>query len=653
MSWRILAAALLLLSVVACGPEPITPTPTVAPSAIQVSFPTRLGKGTVTGVAWSPDASVLAVSSASGIYLVDAQTWEQLRHLGVEIWATQMAFSPDGVLLAALSAEGIRLWRTQTGDIERVLGGFGSNVARIVFSPARVQDEFVLAAGNDSGLIRLWQVQSGRTMLSLQASGAITALAFSPDGSLFVAGTEAGEITVWLAIDGTQIVGIGGHTTAIAGLFFLPGGRLGSISLDGQIRLWDMGHCAESAALCGQPLGAIGKGEGTRVLSAAAFAADDRPLLALGMPDGRIELWHDPEDACSDGALCWLLAGSAQLDQTAAMGLVFSPDASTLVSVHQGDVVQLWQITGCIAQAGCDVLPANRLEGYTLPVESIALTSGGTRLVSGHSDGKVRVWQTAGSPEQWELVTGWPAHTGATLDVALSPDEQVLASIGDDNTIRLWRLADRTLLWTVKGHAWPMTSVAFSADGSLVATASCDKTVKLWRRENGALLGVLAHPDCVRSMDWSADGQVLVTGAEDGAVRIWQVPGGEIIHTLEGHEGAVWSVALSADQQHIVSGGEDRTVRIWSVAQAASEQVLKGHKDAVTSVRFSPDGAFVISGGTDRTVRMWQVNGAMLLYTLNHNGVVNALDVSEDGTLLASAAADGTVYLWQAVNPQQ
>ena len=74
----------------------------------------RLGKGTVSDVVYSPDRNSIAVVSSIGIWLYDAQTYQELSlFTGHTSYVYSVAFSPDGQTLASGSVDGtVLLWRT-------------------------------------------------------------------------------------------------------------------------------------------------------------------------------------------------------------------------------------------------------------------------------------------------------------------------------------------------------------------------------------------------------------------------------------------------------------------------------------------------------------------------------------------------------------
>ncbi|MFH0883816.1 MAG: hypothetical protein V2A56_12575, partial [bacterium] len=77
----------------------------------------------------------------------------------------------------------------------------------------------------------------------------------------------------------------------------------------------------------------------------------------------------------------------------------------------------------------------------------------------------------------WRTLTG---HSGDVSSVTFSPDGATLASGSYDNTIKLWRVSDGSLIRTLRGHSSFVLSVAFSPDGTTLASGSQDKTIKLW-----------------------------------------------------------------------------------------------------------------------------------------------------------------------------
>ena len=231
--------------------------------------------------------------------------------------------------------------------------------------------------------------------------------------------------------------------------------------------------------------------------------------------------------------------------------------------------------------------------------------------------------------------------------VAFSPDGQTLASGAADNTVRLWRVSDLTLLRTMRANVpWlpDVNSVAFSPDGQTLASGT-SSFLDLWRWD-----GALVREDWgqgVDSLAFSPDGQILASGSGD-TVQLLQISDGTLLRTLEGHTASVYSVAFSPDGQILASGSSDKTVSLWRVSDGALLRTLEGHMGGVSSVAFSPDGQTLASGSGDNTVRLWWVSDGALLRTLEgHTGGVTSVAFSTDGKTLASGAYDTTVSLWR------
>ena len=98
---------------------------------------TRIGKGSISDLQYSPDGTRLAVASSIGIWLYNAHTGGEIAlltgHTGV---VNSVDYSPDGSTLVSGSADGtVRLWDAVTGAPKRTLIGHTSFVLSVAFSP--------------------------------------------------------------------------------------------------------------------------------------------------------------------------------------------------------------------------------------------------------------------------------------------------------------------------------------------------------------------------------------------------------------------------------------------------------------------------------------------------------------------------------------
>lgn len=250
--------------------------------------------------------------------------------------------------------------------------------------------------------------------------------------------------------------------------------------------------------------------------------------------------------------------------------------------------------------------------------------------------------------EVWRLVDTLTGHGGAVWSVVFSPDRHLLASSGEDNTIRLWRVNDGKPLQTLTGHQDTVLSLAFHPQGHTLISGSADGTVKFWQVSDGTMLQTLTgHGVTVWSIAVRLDTQLLASGGGDGMIKLWQMEERRPLRTLTGHGGSVLSVVFSPDGHMLASGSGDNSIRLWRVGDGTVLQKFDGHPLSVWEVAFSPDGKLLVSGGGDGAVKVWRVSDGALLHTLTgQSRLIYSVAFHPNGQIVAAGDRDGKITLW-------
>jgi peptide/nickel transport system permease protein len=277
--------------------------------------------------------------------------------------------------------------------------------------------------------------------------------------------------------------------------------------------------------------------------------------------------------------------------------------------------------------------------------------------------GTVRFWRAGDLGPLARL----EAHAGGLRALAWSPDGALLAVGGDDGAIVLTaverggsagagagataRAGDARRLATLTGHERGVNALAFAPGGALLASAGDDRTVRLWEagdggwREAAVLRG---HERLVASLAFSPDGALLASGSRDRTIVLWDVAARKEAARLERHYLDVLALAFSPGGEFLASGSLDRTVVVWNVAARRSERELSEHAAAVHALAWSPDGSLLAAGLSANAVQVWDAPlFAARLRLEGHAARVNALAFDPaGGRRLASAGADGSLRLW-------
>lgn len=321
-------------------------------------------------------------------------------------------------------------------------------------------------------------------------------------------------------------------------------------------------------------------------------------------------------------------------------GLAVSPRGDRIAATYQKEATLILGMDGTLIAR----LPGAARDAAFSPVRGASPEENGNILATAGDDGTVRLWSHDGTP----LAT-LAGHQKALKAVVFSPDGQQIASAGSDHLIKLWS-RDGQLLRTLSGHRGTIWGLAFSPDGQQLASASDDNTVRVWNLD-GTPLRRLQNPvpstegeNRLQSVAFSPDGQTLVAGDSYGNILWWNADGTLQRITSE-HRKAVDPLTFSPDGQTLASGSWDDTVKLWN-RDGTVLRTIYAHPSGTLALAFSPDGQRLISGGEDDLVRLWQLASPVLTTLRGHRASVWDVAISPDGESIVSSSSDGTIKLW-------
>lgn len=177
-------------------------------STRQIEFVTELSKiEPFSSIAFSPDGTLLAVSSKSAMWVYDTSTWdlatEPIAHVGRPSWVMQ--FSADGTELITAQAHSgdIRIYDTTTWEERNILGG-PSQTRDMAIS----DDESMVALADRDGGIHVLDLQTGDLIeLISQADRDITNIEFINDDRHLLITSSTGPAEI-LTLDPNELVNI-------------------------------------------------------------------------------------------------------------------------------------------------------------------------------------------------------------------------------------------------------------------------------------------------------------------------------------------------------------------------------------------------------------------------------------------------------------
>jgi WD40 repeat protein len=396
--------------------------------------------------------------------------------------------------------------------------------------------------------------------------------------------------------------------------------------------------------------------------------AVDGDLVVTGGEDGTVRMWslarRHHVRACR-AHTGWVYA------------VAISPERKLVASAGDDALIRLWS-----SETG---EPHGVLDRHHARVRALTFACAGTIIISGGEDGQALVWNV----DQLDLTRALEPPGFGIWSVAVDHNGDLVATVGEDNAVRLHSLHTGRLTDTAAMHSDWVRTVAFAPDRPALASGSGDRSIGLWDIRGGRLEpvgqidahtrvrdiawipgGLLvaggedatlrlhdgqrvidsqhmpAEVDWIRSVAYSSAG--TVAGCEDGSVWVWPHPGpgaGDNLYPIGLGTEAIWSLAY-ADYGHILAvGWAGGTVDLQDAASGRPHGRLQAGVGRVWSL--ASGGPYIAAACGDGTVRVWTLPDGNDALCVNSDEARSwSVTIDGAGTRLAASSTNGMVRVW-------
>lgn len=494
---------------------------------------------------------------------------------------------------------------------QRVLTGGLSANEPVAVSP---DGKFVLC-GDAHGVVRRWQVTTGREMSPIRAgTSPITAIRFGPGGRQVLIGARDGALVLAGSEGEPSPEILPGHSWGVYALAFAPDGA-SAVSGDdrGNVIVWDLAARKPSATLVGfhdRVLAVEFSQDGRHVAAADEEAIVRDWWLAGGRSDGALLVG---DEARSEGAL----SGSG--------GRVAAPGLTTISICPNGLLGVLGRADGTLdvfdLESGAILrrLSACRAKAPNPIRVGVQSSNGGNgdrppaaiRAATIQQNGRELTFvDAAGAAWRCELPDGQSTSCGRLDPTALvtaafaSGGSRVLVSGGSG--VAEWDCSSWAKVRALGRGAGPF--VGYSAEGNYAFFTDTTRVLQVWDAPRAVV--AWRFPTGHTTAVAQASSGCMLLGSEEGDIRLLSPPEERPTRVLRGHTAAVRAIALLDDERYAASVADDGSLRLWDLESGLElYSLVEGPRGALRAV--VARGATIIAGRADGTALLWDLSGPL------------------------------------------
>lgn len=578
-----------------------------------------------------------------------------------DITAIEIVSHDDSRFISGSLDSFIKVWMLEKDTEMRLLESSPDTFTALAIFP----DNTRAITCQNNQMIKIWNYQEGSQLASAYEENTISFVLIANEGKCILTGDTIGNVALWDSENCFKTKQMPGHREKVVSLkFHKKLDVLVSLAKDSSIIIWSpnlekiaekslgfkgnylnlemnplanfiMVSCLDKIyAIDSQKLNVFKVLEGhTKEITCLKSTSFSRRLLS-GSLDKTIKLWN-------------LQTGTIEMSLDTGLeilALELSPDDLTIISSLSDITIRLWD-----CETGDQI---SRTRIYKNPMTIMSLSSdGGMLLCTGEKcSGVKRIFL-----RRIKSKVILQHHKQTVTNLAISPDNTMLAASSNDLSISLWDLDKMKLLHVFQGYTKKIDIIAFTPNSKHLVSGGDHHSLKIWTLHDKNFEDAFTlHSDSISDMLIYENGSKLLTACKDNSLMLFDLNEKKLLSSLFFNH-SFTRLLLNHAENSVYTGNKTGAILELDLNTFQERKQAQGEFRPVKALAISPDDRKLFTSSSE-FIRIWGVgnrNFSLIGILAGHSSKVYSLIINTRGTKLFSGSSDSKIFIWDIVNEKK